>query len=331
MILSRVAETIYWMARYVERAENTARIIMVNANLLLDLPKGIAPGWEPILAITGSSKLFYEHYSELNERNVVKFLISDRFSPGSIINSVDNARENLRTSRAIAPRGVWEVLNDLHYYVEKNKTKGISRKGRYEYLKHVIRSCQLINGSITGTMSHDQTYEFVCLGRSLERADMTTRVLEVRTRDLLPDLTNELQPFDDIQWKSILESLAAYQMYRRHVRLRVKGSAVLGYLLQDKQFPHSVGYCITEVENSLRSLPDNEACLRTLGRVQRQVFDADVTDMGNSRLDEFLNGLQIILGHVHDQLAATYFKTERLTQDSSVKSEAEDTKNEFAA
>ncbi len=331
MILSRIAETLYWMARYVERAENTARIVMVNANLLLDLPKGISPGWEPILAITGSSDLFYEHYTELNERNVVKFLLSDKFNPGSILNTVEYARGNLRTSRAIVPRGVWEILNDLHMYTEKNKAKGMSRKGRYEYLMHVIRSCQLISGNMSGTMSHDQTYEFIRLGRNLERADMTTRVLEVRASNLLPKLADDLKPFDDIQWKSILESLAAYQMYRRHVHVRVRGEAVLGYLLQDRQFPHAVGHCINEVEHSLRTLQDNEACLRTLGRVQRQVFDADVKDMENARMSEYMNNLQIMLGQVHDQMSTTYFVAERLTQDSEEKSADEEDKSEFAA
>jgi len=314
MMLSRVAETIYWMARYVERAENTARIIMVNANLILDLPKGIAPGWDPILAITGSSDLFDEHYAETNERNVVKFLISDKFNPGSIVNSLVTARENLRTTRAIVPRGTWEVLNDLHYYVEDNKAKGTSRKGRFDYLTHIIRSCQLITGNINDTMSHDQTYEFVRLGRNLERADMTTRVLEVRAGNLLPKLANELKPFDDIQWKSILESLAAYQMYRRHVHVRVRGSAVMSYLLKDKQFPRSIVHCMSEVNNCLRSLPANEASLRTLGRVQRLVYEVNVKDMKRPELNEFVNNLQIVLGDVHDQLLQTYFQTERMKE-----------------
>jgi len=311
MILSRLAETIYWMARYIERAENTARIIMVNANLLMDLPKGIAPGWDPIITITGSTELFNEHYSELIERNAVKFLVVDKLNPGSIVNSLANARENLRTTRAIVPAGVWESLNDLYHYTEKNKTKGLSRKSRYEYLTYIIRSCQLITGNISSSMSHDQTYKFVRLGRYLERADMITRVLEVRAGNLLPKVGEGLQPFEDIQWKSILESLAAYQMYRRHVHVRVKGSAVLGYLLLDKEFPRSITYCITDIEISLRALPNNEASLRTLGRVQRMVDQTDIRDIDQQELNEYMNELQILLGRVHKQLAMVYFQSEQ--------------------
>ena len=328
MILSTVAETIYWMARYVERAENTARIIMVNANLLLDLPRGIAPGWEPILAITSSNQLFYEHYSEPDEKKVVKFMVSDKYNTASILNSLMSARENLRTVRAIVPRGAWEVLNDLHYYAQEHKSKVLSRKGRFEYLTHIIRSCQLIAGNISGSMSHDETYEFVRLGKNLERADMTTRVLEVRAGNLLPKLADELKPFDDIQWKSILESVAAYQMYRRHVHVRVKGSAVMSYLLQDRQFPRSIAYCVIEVEHCLRSLPDSEAALRTLGRLQRLVFEADEKDMVRVKLNQFMNKLQVLLGEVHDQVELAYYQTERMKLDTIVTQESIDDKNE---
>ena len=331
MILSRLAETIYWMARYIERAENTARIIMVNANLLMDLPKGIATGWDPIISITGSTALFNEHYSELSERNVVKFLVTDKINPGSILNSLASARENLRTTRAIVPRGTWESLNDLYYYTDDNKAKGQSRKGRYEYLTQIIRGCQLITGNISGSMSHDQTYEFVRLGRYLERADMITRVLEVRAGNLLPKVDEGLKPFDDIQWKSVLESLAAYQMYRRHVHVRVKGSAVLGYILQDKEFPRSISYCISDVAQSLRALPNNEAALRTLGRVQRMVNETDISKINRQELDAYMDELQILLGQVHAQLETIYFQTERHSKKASAGAETVMQNSEEAA
>lgn len=331
MILSRVAEIIYWVARYVERAENTARIIMVNANLLMDLPKGIAPGWEPILTITGSKDLFYGQYSELNERNVVKFLLSDKFNPGSIVNSLEYARENLRTTRGIVPRGTWEAVNDLYYYSRENKTKGLTKKGRYEYLTHILRSCQLVSGNISGSMSHDQTYEFVRLGRNLERADMVTRVLEVRAGNLLPEVGEGLKPFDDIQWKSILESLAAYQMYRRHVHVRVRGAAVLGYLLQDKEFPRSISHCVNEVENCLRALPNNDAALRTLGRVQRELNKSNVNTICGPELNKYINNLQLMLGQVHDQLLTAYYQSEHLKKESPGKTLAIAEDKEHAA
>lgn len=320
MLLSRVAETIYWMARYIERTENTARIIMVNANLLLDLPKGIAPGWEPILAITGSSDLFYEHYTETNERNVVKFLLSDVKNTGCMLSSLYQARECMRTVRAIVPAEAWEELNNLYYYANENKTRGLTRKSRYAFLQRVIRTCQLIMGNMSGSMSHDQTYQFVRIGRNIERADMTTRVIDVRAGNLLPQHAEDLKPFEDIQWKSVLDSLAAYQMYRRHVHLRVIGSSVLGFLLQDKELPRSVIHCLGEVESCLRELPLNESALRTLGRVQRLAANTDVSGLQNGELNDFINELQILLNNVHDQLRNSYFHVEKSKQKKRKKS-----------
>jgi len=317
MLLSRVAETVYWMSRYIERAENTARIIMVNSNLLLDLPKGIAPGWEPILAIMGCGETFNEFFQEANERNVAKFLIADKRYHSSIISSLYQAREDMRTTRAIIPQGTWETLNDLYYFAKDNVSSGLTRSGRYEYLKQIIRRCQMLNGTMSGSMSHDLTYDFVRIGRNIERADMTTRVLDVRASNLLPKQVEDLKPFEDIQWKSVLESIAAYQMYRRHVHVRVQGTAVLAYLLQDKQFPRSVHYCLTEIEGCLRTLPSNESPLRMLGRAQRMVRQADEQILVKEKLNNYINDLQILLGNLGEQLTVTFFQAEYLREENA--------------
>ncbi|MDX1529610.1 MAG: alpha-E domain-containing protein, partial [Gammaproteobacteria bacterium] len=113
-MLSRVAENLYWLGRYMERAENTGRIVNVNGNLLLDLPKGIAPGWQPLIEITGSGNFYRKSYNDFEERNVVKFLVGDPQNPGSIISSLSMARENARTIRDIIPRESWELINELY-------------------------------------------------------------------------------------------------------------------------------------------------------------------------------------------------------------------------
>lgn len=311
MLLSRLAETAYWTARYVERAENTARIVMVNANLMLDLPRGMPLGWEPLLTIMGSDQEFYRHHKEAIERNVVKFLVADERNPSSILSSLNHARENLRTSRSIVPREAWETLNDLFLYAQENLSAGMSRRGRYEYLVQVIQHCQQLTGLLSGTMSHDYLYKFLKMGRNIERADMTSRVLDVRAGSLLPKQVEELKPFDDIQWKSILDSLAAYLMYRRHVHVRVKGRAVLGFLLQDREFPRSVQHCLGEVESCLREIPRHESCLRSLGRAQRAVMQAKIRGLAWEGLHEFMDTLQILLGDLHEQIACTYFRLEK--------------------
>ena len=294
MLLSSVAERVYWMSRYIERAENTARIILVNHNLLLDMPRNLEFGWEALVTTTGNADIFHEHHEEATERNVLRFLVADKRNPNCITCSLGMARENLRTTRAIVPRAAWEMLNDLYAYARDNKTNSMSRRGRYAYMRRVINYCQLLASSLSSTMSHDQAYNFIRMGRNIERADMTARVIDVRASNLLPSLSEELKPFDDIQWKSVLDSLAGYQMYRRHVHVRIRGRAVLRFLLQDKLFPRTVHYCLAEVEQCLRGLPGNESVLRILGRAQRLVSEVDVIEIFSEGLNSFVDDLETV-------------------------------------
>lgn len=308
MLLSSVAERVYWFARYVERVENTARMILVNNNLLMDMPRNSTLGWAPLVSITALADTFYEKYQDANERNVLKFLVMDSSNKSCMLCTLHNARENLRTSRAIFPRAVWETLNDLYCYARENKAVVLTRRNRYTFLRHIIDSCHLISGKLSASMSHDQIYEFVRLGRNIERADMTSRVIDVRADNLLPKHDEELKPFEDIQWKSVLDSLAAYQMYRRYVHVRVRGVEVLGYLLQDKNFPRAIQHCLLQVEQCLRKLPVNEAPQYALVRAQRKVKNVDVKKIVGDNLNSYINDLQLIIIDLNAELTSSYFE-----------------------
>ena len=308
MLLSSVAERVYWFARYVERVENTARLILVNNHLLLDMPRNSTLGWEPIVSITGLADKFYETHKHANERNVMRFLVMDSANQSCMLCSLAHARENLRTSRAIFPRAVWETLNDLYTYARENKSSVLTRRGRYHFMQHVIDSCHLISGKLSASMSHDQIYEFVRMGRNIERADMTSRVIDVRAENLLPKHDEELKPFNDIQWKSVLDSLAGYQMYRRYVHVRVRGVEVLRYLLQDIYFPRAINHCLDQLEQCLRNLPRNEAPQYALVKAQRLVRNARIEKLVNDRLNDFINELQLAFIDIHEELKSTYFE-----------------------
>lgn len=319
-MLSRVAQNIYWMTRQIERAEDTARLINVNANLLLDLPRNTTFGWLPLIFIVGAEKLFFE--KDLNrladETNVVKFLISDRDHPGSIISSLAAARENLRTTRDSVPQDAWEQINGLYIYARDHVP---SRRGRYEFLRRVIRGSQQIGGLLAGAMSRTAAYDFVRLGHYLERADMTTRILDVRSANLLsrngqnqaqlqtqPTLERaEQDPFESIQWMSVLKSLSAYQMYRQQVRVRVSGPDVLKFLLQDEYFPRAVVFCLRQLEICLKKLPRNEASLAALDALRQKLNAAAVPELAHEGLHEFIDQVQVGFGELHEQIAAAYF------------------------
>ncbi len=320
-MLSRVAQNIYWMTRQIERAEDTARLINVNTNLLLDLPRNTTFGWLPLIFIVGAEQLFFEKDPNrlADETNVVKFLISDRDHPSSIISSLAAARENLRTTRDTVPQEAWEQINGLYIYARDHLP---TRRGRFEFLRRVIRGAQQIGGLLAGAMSRTSAYDFVRLGHYLERADMTTRILDVRSANLLSRVgqtqtqtqtqtaateKEEQDPFESIQWMSVLKSLSAYQMYRQQVRVRVSGPDVLKFLLQDEYFPRAVVFCLRQLEICLKKLPRSEASLATLAALRQKLNAAAVPELAHEGLHEFIDEVQIGFGELHNQIAAAYF------------------------
>ncbi len=307
-MLSRVAENLYWFGRYVQRAENTARLINVNANLLLDLPRRVTLGWAPLIEIVGADTLFKSLHEQANEENVVRFLTIDERNPGSIKSSLNSAREILRVSRDTVPREVWERLNDLHLFVTERSETDISRAQRINFLGQVISGTLLVYGVLMTTMSHDVGYLFMRIGASLEQADMTTRILDVRSVPLLRDQSS-LTPFQNIQWMSVLRSLTAYQMYRRHMRERVTGPRVLRFLLQNREFPRSVMFCLSDVAEMVPQLPGNRGIERAIERTRALVRDANLEALlaTDGALPQVMDEIQIGLGDLHKALAEAYF------------------------
>ncbi len=304
-MLSRVAERMYWFGRYLERVENTARLINVNTNLMLDLP-GVGYIWESLISITGCETQFRQRYRLPSERNVMKFLLENDTS--SIRASVSMARENARTSREIMPNEAWEKVNELYLYLKKNMNRGIKREGRYRFLSEVIDQCQELTGYLVGSMSTDNAYHFIKIGRNLERADMTTRILDVGCINLLNPDQPVIAEYENILWMNVLQSLTAYQMYRQHVQDRVNGEDVVDYLLRDDKFPRAVSHCLGEVLGCFRTLPNSDMPLRRITHTQRMLNTNDVIELlREGRLHAFIDEIQMELNTIHEQVSNTWF------------------------
>lgn len=314
-MLSRVAERLYWMARYIERTENTARMVTAFNHLALDMPYQTRVSWAGLVSITGSEAVFEERYPEYNEANVVKFLLGDPANPGSILNAVNSARENVRTTRDRVPTEVWETVNELHLYARFNLDAGEGKRGRYRYLSQIRSRCQQITGMLAGTMSHDHAYDLIKAGRNLERADMTSRLLDVGAVGLLSrgkDADEGASPFEGLLWINILKSLSAFQMYRQHVRRRINAADVLRFLLQNPEFPRSIGHGLAEVENSLANLPRNDIPLRMAMQVKRHAVDSQVDKLLEPReLHRFIDDLQKEMAELHGLVAETWFRVDK--------------------
>jgi uncharacterized alpha-E superfamily protein len=306
-VLSRVAENIYWLARYLERAENTARLVNVNANLLLDLPPEYRPGWLALIDITGSRELFDAREKRAEEREIVNFLVADLDNPGSILAAIRAARENARTLRDVLPNEVWEHMNELFMKIKEELPAALGKRTRFAFLQRIIRAMQTLTGELEGTMSRNDAFTLLMLGRNLERADMTSRIIDVRSAQRLPADAPGFRPFDTIQWLNLLKSLSGYQMYRLSERTRVSRSAVLEFVLRDRHFPRACLFCLKEVEHYLKALPRSTGVLGALDGACGFLANAKLATLDQPGLHELIDQLQLHIIVVHQGIAQTYF------------------------
>ncbi|WP_019866716.1 alpha-E domain-containing protein [Methylovulum miyakonense] len=306
-MLSRSAERLYWLARYMERTENTAKVVSVYMNLLMDLPKGVEMGWQQLLRINGAEAEFYEKYKSAGERNVIRFLLSDESYMGSLFSSLSAARENIRTTRELLPDEAWEQVNELYLFAKNDLETVSNRRSRVLFLKKILEGCQRFSGLLSGYMSHHHPYRFIRLGRNLERADMTSRILDLASLLLSESRSDELRQYETILWMNILTALNALLMYRQHVRSRVKGDDVLSYLLLDKDLPRSVTRCLVEISDCINQLPNNDALSDRVQELEDYVQAIDIREATQLQLRVILDDLQNKLGGLHGHIADNWF------------------------
>jgi len=311
-MLARTAEQLYWIGRNLERIENTARMVSVYSNLLLDLPRGIKVGWDALITITGSNEIFAKQYQRMDERNVVKFMLADQINPGSVRTSIAFAREGARVSREIIPMESWEQINRLYLYVNSSSEAAVSRHKRDQFLQDIVLACQQLTGVVNDGMSHDLAYYFLNIGRYIERADMSTRIIDAGAADLLIDrekigVTASAAAYESILWMNVLRSLSGYQIYRQHVKDRVNGEDVVIFLLRDSRFPRSVSYCVNKLSVSFRQLPRFEKVVRDTTKLQRTIKNAKVEKLIVKGLPEYIDKLQLQIAEIHNRMNETWF------------------------
>lgn len=316
-MLSRVAENLYWMTRYMERAEDTARLINAVTLMSLDMPQDVRFGWDSLLRVAGLDQLFYTHYSEANEAAVIRFLQRDEKNPSSILACITRARENTRTFREVLPWECWEWVNELYLYARSNLTHDLDRRRRYEVLQAVIRRRQSIVGLLAGTMSRDAAFQFLRLGRNVERADMTTRILDVSCAVILPSGDPAAAQYGDLLWMNILKALSAYQMYRRYVSVHADRERVIDFVLRNREFPRTVFHCLREIAEVLRTLPQPAVPLTAVQELLAVVDAAKPGELANGHLHQLTDQMQLGLARIADALRRQYFPAGEIAAQSS--------------
>jgi uncharacterized alpha-E superfamily protein len=325
-MLSRVAESIYWMNRYVERAENVARFVHVNLNMELDLPAldgdgtagGGGPGnfggqWQPLIWTTGDEKAFMERYPDATRENVIHFLTFDADNPNSILSCVRYARENARSVREAISSEMWFTLNRFYLMVRDPMAKQRAADDPHTFYSDIKTACALFLGETMSTMSHGEGWHFGRIGRLIERADKTSRILDVKYYILLPTVEDVGMPIDTLQWAALLKSASALEMYRKRYH-SITPHQVSQFLLMDREFPRAVLYCLTKCEDSLRTITGtaentfSNPAEKHLGRLCADLSYAQVDEIIKTGLHEYVDSLQTRLNQIHDGIYKTFFE-----------------------
>jgi uncharacterized alpha-E superfamily protein len=311
-MLSRVADSIYWLHRYIERAENVARFIDVNLHLMLDSAVGTAEQWAPLVHTTGDRQMFEERFGTVTKENVVAFLTSDAGNPNSILSCLRAARDNARSVREVISSEMWEQVNKFYLMVREAVAKGRVMDAPHAFFTEVKNASHLFVGITEVTMSHGEGWHFGRLGQLLERADKTSRILDVKYFLLLPAVTDVGTPIDDIQWAAVLKSASAFEMYRKRYG-RIAPTQVAEFLILDREFPRAMQYCVIEAEASLHAISGSpvgtfqNAAEQRLGRLRSELNYAYMQEIIAGGLHEFLDAFQLKLNQVGDAIYGTFF------------------------
>ena len=314
-MLGRVANTIYWMNRYLERAENYARFMDVNYNLSLDLPPNEEQQWKPLVVITGDWELYKSLYKKAEKSKVIYFLAFDENNPNSIYNCILNVRENARAVRPEITKEVWEHINALYYLVKDGiEKKRLSDENLRGFFKEIRNGCQLVYGMYDATISRNEGWNFGKLGQVLERADKTSRVLDAKYHLLLESPKLVGSSLDIIQWAALLKSVSAYDMYRKKYG-KLTHSGIAEFLILDKEFPRSILACLIIAEQCLITLSGSSVgfsniAQKQLGALKAQLEYTDVNDIITSGMHEYLDDIQQKLNNISSAIYNSFFSIE---------------------
>ena len=321
-MLSRVAESLYWMSRYIERAEDLTRLLTVNFLALLDTGYGdTVRGWDPIVAITGDQDLFRADFAAASSRTVSEFMLWHPANPNAVVACINRARENARGVREQVSSEMWEHLNRLYFLVKDADHEAVLN-GPHEFFGEIRSGSQAFQGVTAATMTHGEGYEFLQLGRYLERAEKTVRILEVKY-----EAVSGLQdgsPEASLQLIALLRSCSGFEPFRRTAVGQLQTARVAEFLLLSRDFPRAVLFCLNRCQRALTLIGTGadaaattrqEGPERALGRLVAELQYLDVAEVLGEGMRPFLDGLLRRLNAVHVEITRTYFNTQVILPD----------------
>jgi uncharacterized alpha-E superfamily protein len=308
-LLARYADCIFWLARFVERAENLARILEVNETHARD--RRGSQDWLSIVQLNADERPFSEKHKAATADAVIRFYLTDSENPTSIVSAVANARENARSLRPLISTEMWVQLNVFHSRIKAIEPSKLTPGNATRLLTEVKEACQTFTGITEGTFYRDQAWHFYRLGRYIERADQTTRLLDAKYHLLTRD--RDVAAVEVGQWHALLRSASGYHAFRRIHSSDLTPARVAAFLLFNPAFPRSVYVCLREVENALTALKSRYA-LRAgndvsegLDQLRTILAARPIEEILASGLHEFIDFLQRYLIVLTSRLSAAFF------------------------
>jgi uncharacterized alpha-E superfamily protein len=310
-MLSRVAECIYWMSRQVERAENLARFIEVTLHMTLDQPEHMIDPWEPLVQVTGDNEWFEAKYGKATVQNVVQFLAFDREYHNSMISCLHTARENARSVRQALSSEAFEQLNDFYHFVRDTSADQLTDPTA-DFFDQVRSQAMMWAGVLDNTMPHNTTWHFMNVGRLLERADKTSRILDVKYFNLLPRVEDVGTAIDDLQWSTLLLAISGFEAYRREHHL-MDVEKIVQFFIFHRTFPRSIYSCVAGADWSIREIEQESGgdtpgiATEQLAVLRHRLKNTNVKEVIAGGMHQFVDRLQIELNQIGDALGRDYF------------------------
>jgi uncharacterized alpha-E superfamily protein len=296
-MLSRTAQNLFWLSRYIERAENTARLLDVTyrMSLMPSVADQQASQWRPLLMVGSSGEDFAARFGETSGESVIEYLGFDQRNPSSILSCVAAARENARAERSAISTEMWESLNATWLELQSKKYGDFAKDGVRGFFDWVKERSHLFRGVTFGTMYRDDAFHFIRVGTFLERADNTARILDIKYHQLLPEKANGDGSVDYYQWGALLRSVSAFRAYRQAYRDTIDPQKIAKLLILDADMPRSLLYCFDEVQNTLGTLCGSRPreCQRLAGELHASLKFGRIDRIVEGGLHAFLDGFLV--------------------------------------
>lgn len=316
VMLSRVANSLYWMSRYIERAENVARLLDVNLQLMLDFvnldDQQLKEHWLPILRSAGDEETFFRYHSEANSQTVTEFMTFSEHNPNSVLSCLFSARENARQIRDQISLEMFEALNECYLFLKSKNAREVWETGAHDFYEQIKKYSHLFQGLTDSTFLRNEGFEFIQFGKFLERADKTTRILDLKYHILLPSVTEVGGAIDAAQWQAVLRSASALEAYRRFHVADILPQKVAEFLIFSESFPRSILFCLERLDHYLHLLSDTAPGQyrtpeeRAFGKALSDLKFANIDDIIGIGMHEYLENIQTVLDKIDDYIYQTF-------------------------